>query len=95
MGREQKIEAAMAIVKEALENGEIEERRRDVEGEWARAVTVGAWNTYEYRVNPKPREFWLNLYKDFDPDLRLSRDEADKAAMQTRIDCILVREVLK
>ncbi len=55
------------------------------------------WESFEYRVKPEPREFWVNIYdRDaIDNIAHLSKENADRAAGAARVKCILVREVIE
>ncbi len=43
---------------------------------------------------PKPREFWVNRYPSDESTVYESREQADKNAAPSRVECIHVREVL-
>lgn len=47
-----------------------------------------------YRVKPKPREFWVNLYRDKLNGAHESKETADMLRRANRIECVHVREVL-
>jgi hypothetical protein len=51
------------------------------------------WAFREYRVKPKPREFWINVYSDRNSWVHLTREVADTKAGVDRTACIHVREV--
>jgi hypothetical protein len=49
----------------------------------------------EYRVEPEPQEAWINIYpNNVLGDAFTTREAADKCAGESRIDCILMRQVL-
>ena len=58
MSREKDINAAIELIEDAFERGEIEEKRRG--GRWRRAACVARTDKFEYRAKPRPREFWAN-----------------------------------
>ncbi len=54
---------------------------------------VWNWDAYNYRVNPLPRQWWINRYGEFDY-LHTSLEKAERTACSTRRECIHVIEVL-
>lgn len=47
-----------------------------------------------YRIKPKPMEFWINIYPDGGKsEPHMSKEKADEWATTDRIKCIRVREV--
>ena len=69
MNREE-TEAAIEVMQAWLDGAEIEERQADGGGwgEWSdRPLTEEGWYfncENENRIKPKPREFWINLYRE-------------------------------
>ena len=59
--------------------------------------TVGFNTNNTYRVVYKPREWWVNIYKDrrIRSVAHHTREEADKQTIDGRTDCIHVREVIE
>ena len=49
------------------------------------------FKNYIYRVKPKPRVFWVNIY-ELGNTIFSSKELADRAASGDRIDCIKVIE---
>jgi hypothetical protein len=66
--------------------------------EWCEASGDG-WNFsgYEYRVKPEPREWWINVYPEYENIYNVYKTQADAEANKddsTRSETIRVREVL-
>ena len=55
------------------------------------------WQTYDYRIKPKPREFWLNLYRNDGHSFVVHKSEetAKRAADPDLKKTIKVREVIE
>lgn len=51
------------------------------------------WGSFDYRVKPEQRRFWLNVYGDRAAYIYESKEEADRGT-RGRIECIEVVEVL-
>ena len=97
----------MICVLQAFERGETIQYRRlefsNNETCWFDLRPVGGmfncnFADYEYRVKPKPREFWVNKYSN---DRTASftayptKEDADRFAFVSRIACIHVQEVIE
>lgn len=70
---------------------------RNLHGKWVDLDedVVSPEADIEYRVKPKPREFWLNIYYGKDPGGAYeTRFLADSRAGSSRTECIKVVEVL-
>jgi len=57
---------------------------------------VWSWPGNDYRIKPKPREFfWINLYSK-EPHLAyVSKDKAEERGQESFIETIKVREVIE
>ena len=86
----------MIAVLQAFERGEVIEYRPKNSQRWGSAEPIWNFSQFDYRVKPKPREWWLNVYERGSAISHHSRAEADrnKAYVDKRIDCVHVREVL-
>ena len=102
MNTKEKIEEYQRRIKvmEAYENGErlVELKVLKTKDRWSLLVTsppAWDWANNDYRIKPKPREFWLNVYKNrgFNTS-STSKEEADQLAIIGRIECIKVREII-
>ena len=85
----------MIAVLQAFERGEVIEYRPKNSQRWGSAEPIWNFSQFDYRVKPKPREWWLNVYKT-SVCSHGSRAEADREQdnVARRIDCVHVREVL-
>ena len=75
--------------------GKIIECRLEGRSEWRIAKEDLQWNfkDYEFRIKPKPREFYINIYNR-DPWVYNCKGDAEDNASADRIECIHVKEVL-
>ena len=53
------------------------------------------WAIKEFRLRPKPREWWVNVYANDQLAIHCSRDDANEIASLTRIECVRVTEVIE
>ena len=95
MDRE-KTKAAIAVMQAYVDGEEIEYAKRDIPGvgtacSWdSHGYTPNFdWHNYDYRIKPKPREFWVRI--DHGIAMQISSD-SDK---QERDGWIKVREVIE
>lgn len=69
-------------------------KRRNPEAKWEdQPEYAWDWNDWEYRIAPKPREGWVNIYPG--KSLFETREQADEVAVSHRLECIRVREMLE
>jgi len=52
------------------------------------------WNGLDYRVKPKPREFWVNVYEGISCAIHQTEDRAVHHRGKSCIKTIHVREVM-
>ena len=84
---------------EAFANGEDIQRQWHDSIKWE-DVTESDWLARKYRIKPKIREFWVNLYnKEEDNEIRTgclykTREEAERYADPDKKTCIKVIEVI-
>ena len=97
MADKQETERRIEVMQAFVDDENIEVRRKTEMAVW---YSVGGdpswnWSACDFRVKPKPREFWINIY----PQQRYSfatyntKKEADAYALQRSV-CIKVREVV-
>jgi len=55
--------------------------------------TVYEMNRFDFRLKPKPREFWVNIYPMTVAHVLYSSRE--EAALNDRVRCIRLREVIE
>lgn len=87
----------MIAVMQAAERGETVQWRPSISvGDWTDVVIPAwDWTTRQYRVKPKPREWWANIYPGGLVSCHESRAKADVVDVnRRRIECVPVREVL-
>lgn len=81
---------------EAHANGEQIQYKGPVDTKWSDIEEPSFCGENQYRIKPKPREFWVNVYTN---EVGIgygyaSRKVADDCAAPNRLDCIHVREVM-
>ncbi len=85
-------ENAITVMTAWLDGAEIETRLDNADERWRPChPNLGpfwTWHTYEYRVKPKPREFWLN------PECGVINEAHEVPLSDVRESWIKVREVI-
>jgi len=91
-------EQQIAVMQASLQGKTIEFRRRHWVGGKPQTWVVNSdpkwnWESFEYRVQSQPREFWVNVYPDGMQIAHNNRACADAEADHSRTECVHVREV--
>lgn len=87
----------IAVTQAFLDGKKIQVRNWGSDGGWDCATEpCWNWDLYEYRVNPEPREVWVNVYPGGLGNCGLypTKEAADKNAVIDRLECVKFREVI-
>ncbi len=87
---------AIEVMQAYVDDKEVESRNVSGSSSWGSTFTTWNWSRFEYRIKPKPREFWLY---PFDEGLKVaeSRQKAEDYKCEQvggYLGVIKVREVL-
>jgi hypothetical protein len=61
---------------------------------WVRCIDPTWYDDFDYEVEPKPREWWLNAY-DWGHCLHKTNELAEKHKMDNCVETIHLREVIE
>ena len=87
------LKTKIEVMQAALDGEKIE--FQDSNGDWIDSDPAWNWNSTDYRIKPKPREFWVNIYASKDMGYAYETEEkAVQAGGINALKTIKVREVL-
>ena len=94
MADKQETERRIEVMQAFVDDENIEAKNRNGSSGWYSVEGDPSWNwsACDFRVRPKPREFWVNIYPHSFATYN-TKKEADAYALQRSV-CIKVREVV-